>query len=70
MPGLPVGHYFTRGVAPVKLPTAPGRALAASIRLGPMQTQPLASRFRDLQGVRREPPEAPGTTPYAGDLGE
>ncbi len=62
--GLPTGHFFIPGVARLFCPSAPGRALAAAIRLGPMQTQPLASRFRDLQGVRREPPEDPLVHPF------
>ena len=70
MPGLPAGHFFTPGVARLFCLTAPCRALAASIRLGPMQTQPLPSRFRVLQGVRCEPQKTPGTSLSGGGLDE
>ena len=53
------GTLFYPGGCPCKTHDCPMSASADSIRLGPMQTQPLPSRFRGLQGGRREPPEDP-----------
>ena len=79
MPGLPVGHYFTKGVAQFLRPTAPCCALAASIMPASSAHVDDGTRSAVVDAdsahpqpitrspqFRGEPQKTPGTPSYAG----